>query len=183
MTELEKMLNGQMYDAEDSQLSTMRSYCRDQLQLINFTYKIKDSKSIVNNLINSKDGNASIQPPFYCDYGVNIYVGVNFYANFNNVFLDVCPITIGDNCMFGPDVKLYTATHPLDPTERNSGLEYAKPITIGDNVWIGGNSTVVPGVNVGNNVVIAAGSVVTKDVPDNVVFGGNPGKILKQIGV
>lgn len=183
MTELQKMINGQMYNAGDKQLSKMRNYCREQLQLINYTYKSSDSKVTLNKMVNSKDGNASIQPPFYCDYGINIHLGENFYANFNNVFLDVCPITIGDNCMFGPDVKLYTATHPVDPIERNSGLEYGKPIIIGDNVWIGGNSTVVPGITIGDNVVVAAGSVVTKDVPVNVIVGGNPAKILKQIDV
>lgn len=181
MNEFEKMISGEPYDAGDSELVTIRNYCREQLYLVNRTFKISDCKKIINGLIKSSDKASSIQPPFYCDYGCNINVGNNFYANFNNVFLDVCPITIGDNCMFGPDVKLYTATHPLDPIERNGGLELGKPITIGNNVWLGGSVVIVPGVTIGDNVVVAAGSVVTKDVPANIVVGGNPARIIRNI--
>lgn len=122
-----------------------------------------------------------IEPSFRCNYGYNIHVGENFYANFNCVILDVCEISIGDNCFIAPGVHIYTATHPLNAKERISGLEYGKPVTIGNNVWIGGGSIINPGVQVGDNVVIGSGSVVTKDVPDNVVIGGNPARIIKEI--
>lgn len=118
---------------------------------------------------------------FHCDYGYNIHVGENFYANFNCVMLDVCPIRIGDNCMLAPGVHIYTATHPINPVERNSGKEFGKAVTIGDNVWIGGGAIINPGVTIGDNAVIASGSVVTKDVPANVVYGGNPAKFIKSV--
>lgn len=119
--------------------------------------------------------------PFYCEYGTHIRLGNNFSANYNCVMLDVAQITIGDNCMFGPNVSLYTAGHPIFPDTRNSGYEYGKAITIGDNCWLGGSTTVVGGVSIGNNVVIGAGSVVTKDIPDNVVDAGNPCKVIREI--
>ncbi len=121
-----------------------------------------------------------IEPAFRCDYGSNIFVGENFYANFDCVILDVCRVTIGDDCLLGPRVSIFTATHPVDPVLRRSGLEYGKPVRIGDNVWIGGNAVINPGVRLGNNVVVASGAVVVKDVPDNVVVGGNPARILKK---
>lgn len=122
-----------------------------------------------------------MKPTFRCDYGYNIHVGENFFANYDCVILDVCQVTIGDNCMLAPRVCIYTATHPLDAPTRISGLEYGREVKIGDNVWIGGSAVIVPGVTIGNNVVIAAGAVVTKDVPDNVVVGGNPAKIIKHL--
>ncbi len=122
-----------------------------------------------------------IEPPFYCDYGYNIFLGNNFFANFDCVMLDVCPIRIGDNCMLAPGVHIYTATHPIDPVARNSGAELGKPVTIGNNVWIGGRAVINPGVTIGDNVVVASGAVVTKDVPDNVVVGGNPARIIKKL--
>ena len=115
------------------------------------------------------------------DYGFNIHIGENFYANFNCTLLDICPITIGKNCMLAPNVQLYTATHPLDPDERNTSIEYGKPITFGDNVWVGGGAIIIPGVTLGDNVVVGAGAVVTKSFPDNVVLGGNPAKIIKLL--
>lgn len=120
-------------------------------------------------------------PPFYCEYGTHIETGKNFFANYNCTILDVAKVQIGDNCMFGPNVSIYTAGHPLHPETRNSGYEYGKGVTIGDNVWLGGNAVIVPGVNIGNNVVVAAGSVVTKDVPDNMVVGGNPARIIREV--
>ena len=113
--------------------------------------------------------NIMVVPPFYCDYGSHIEVGENFFANYNCTILDVAPVKIGDNVLFGPNVSLYTAGHPLHPVSRNSAYEYGISITIGDNVWLGGNVVVTPGVHIGNNVVIGAGSVVTKDIPDNIV--------------
>ncbi len=121
------------------------------------------------------------EPPFHCEYGSHISTGDNFYANTGCVMLDVAKITIGSNVLFGPHVYLLTAGHPIHPESRNSRYEYGIPITIGDNVWIGGNCTVLPGITIGNNVVIGAGSVVTKDIPDNVCAAGNPCKVIREI--
>lgn len=122
-----------------------------------------------------------MEPNIRFDYGYNTYVGENFYANFDCTILDVCEVRIGDNCMLAPGVHIYTATHPIDPVERNSGQEFGKPVTIGNNVWIGGGAIINPGVTIGDDVVIASGAVVTKDVPDRVVVGGNPAKIIKRL--
>ena len=124
-----------------------------------------------------------MNPQFVTDYGVNIHIGENFYSNWNLTMLDVCPITIGDNAMIGPNCQFLTPLHPLDPTERNSGIEYGAPITIGDNFWAGGGVTILPGVTLGNNVVAGAGAVVTKSFGDNVVLGGNPARVIKEIPV
>ncbi|CAM3165260.1 sugar O-acetyltransferase [Lactiplantibacillus plajomi] len=122
-----------------------------------------------------------LEPPFHTDYGTNTTIGKNFYANYDAIFVDVGPITIGDNVMFGPRVGLYTAGHPLDAAIRNEQLEYGKAITIGDNVWFGGNVVVNPGVTIGSNVVIGSGSIVTHDIPDNVVAVGNPCRVLREL--
>lgn len=124
-----------------------------------------------------------MNPQFVTDYGVNIHIGENFYSNWNLTMLDVCLITIGDNAMIGPNCQFLTPLHPLDPTERNSGIEYGAPITIGDNFWAGGGVTILPGVTLGNNVVAGAGAVVTKSFGDNVVLGGNPARVIKEIPV
>lgn len=135
---------------------------------------------LVTELLGKSEG-AFINPPFYCDYGFNIEVGKNFFANYNCTIIDVAKVTIGDNCMLAPNVSIYTAGHPVHPESRNSLYEYGIKVTIGDNVWIGGNSVILPGVTIGSNTVIAAGSVVTKDIPDWVVAGGNPCRVLRQI--
>ena len=129
----------------------------------------------------TKEGYLCIESPFFCDYGYNISVGTNFFANYNFVVLDVGKVTIGDDVMCGPNVMLCTAGHPLHPESRNSGYEYGIDITVGNNVWIGGNVCVMPGVNIGNNVVIGAGSVVTKDIPDNMLAFGNPCHVVREI--
>lgn len=128
-----------------------------------------------------KSENPFVNPPFYCDYGTNIEVGKNLFMNYNCTIIDVAKVTIGDNCQFAPNVSLYTAGHPIYPQTRNTMYEYGKPITIGDNVWIGGNSVVCPGVTIGSNTVIGAGSVVTKDIPDMVVAAGNPCRVIRKI--
>lgn len=125
--------------------------------------------------------NVYFEPPFHCEYGFHITLGEDFYANTGCVMLDVARITIGKNVMFGPNVSLYTAGHPLHPDSRNSGYEYGIPITIGDNVWIGGSCVVLPGVTIGDNAVIGAGSVVTKDIPANVCAAGNPCRVIREI--
>lgn len=136
---------------------------------------------IVKQILRGSQKNVMIVPPFYCDYGSHIEVGENFFANYNCTILDVAPVKIGKNVLFGPNVSLYTAGHPLHPVSRNSMYEYGISITIGDNVWLGGNVVVTPGVHIGNNVVIGAGSVVTKDIPDNMVAAGNPCRIIREI--
>ena len=183
MTEREKMVRGELYSPADEELFAIRQRARRLTRQYNLTTEGEWGKrdALLRELCGKVGKNAFVEPTFRCDYGVNITVGDNFYANFDCVFLDVCPITIGDNCMLAPRVCIFAATHPLDPTARNSGRELGKPVTIGDNVWIGGGAVINPGVTIGNNVVVASGAVVTKDVPDNVVVGGNPAKIIKTI--
>ncbi|RKQ34725.1 sugar O-acetyltransferase [Oceanobacillus halophilus] len=182
-TEKEKMIAGELYNPEDPLLVKERLEARKTARIYNQSTETEAEKrrGILKNFFGSTGEDIYIEPDFRCDYGYNIHVGENFYANFNCVFLDVSEIRIGDNCFIAPGVHIYTATHPLRAKERNAGLEFAKPVRIGDNVWIGGSSVINPGVTVGDNVVIASGSVVTKDVPDNVVVGGNPAKIIKEI--
>ena len=128
-----------------------------------------------------KSDHAFVNPPFYCDYGFNIEIGKNFFANYNCTIIDVAKVTIGDNCLFAPNVSIYTAGHPVHPDTRNSRYEYGKPVTIGDNVWIGGNAVVLPGVTIGSNCVIGAGSVVTRDVPPWSIAAGNPCRVIREI--
>ena len=128
-----------------------------------------------------KSENAFVNPPFYCDYGSHIEVGKNFFANYNCTILDVAKVIIGDNCQLAPNVSIYTAGHPVHPETRNSGYEYGIKVTIGDNVWIGGNTVICPGVHIGDNVVIGAGSVVTKDIPNMVIAAGNPCRVIREI--
>ncbi|MCM3693793.1 sugar O-acetyltransferase [Neobacillus niacini] len=184
-TEKVKMLSAELYNPADPELLKDRINARRLTRLYNQTIETDEEKrtALLKEIFGSTKKNIYIEPTFRCDYGYNIHVGENFYANFNCVFLDVCEIRIGDNCFIAPGVHIYTATHPLNPNERISGIEFGKPVTIGNNVWIGGSAVINPGVNIANNVVIASGAVVTKDVPDNVVVGGNPAKIIKQIEV
>lgn len=141
----------------------------------------KKMKEMIKNILGKTGEEICIEQPFRCDYGKNIEVGNNFFANYNCVILDVAKVTIGENVMFAPNVSIYTAGHPIHPESRNSGYEYGIPVTIGDNVWIGGNVVITPGVTIGNNVVIGAGSVVTKDIPDNVIAVGSPCRVLREI--
>lgn len=183
MTEKEKMIRGELYLANDPVLVQERIHARRLTRLYNETTETEQETrtEILRELFGSAGNSIYIEPTFRCDYGYNIHVGENFYANFDCVMLDVCEIRIGKNCFLAPGVHIYTATHPLNPYERISGAEFGKAVTIGDNVWIGGRAVINPGVTIGNNVVIASGAVVTKDVPDNVIVGGNPAKILKEI--
>ncbi|NNL15630.1 MAG: sugar O-acetyltransferase [Flavobacteriaceae bacterium] len=183
MTEKEKMLSGEMYDPMDSKLVKERLKARLLFQEIN---NIKDNEKEKRDTLfykllkNAKEG-LWIEPPFYCDYGYNIKAGKNVFMNFNCCILDVAEVVIGDNCMLGPNVQIYTATHPLEASKRNSGREFAKSIRIGKNVWIGGNAVINPGISIGNNVVIGSGAVVTKSFPDDVFIAGNPAKIINSI--
>lgn len=184
MTEKEKMLNGEIYDANyDEELIRDRMFCKD----LCFEYNnlrpsdVEGQQAVIKKLIGSVGENCFITAPFWCDYGYNITFGDNFYANHNLVILDGAKVTFGDNVFVAPDCGFYTAGHPLDYVRRNKGLEYAKPITVGDNVWIGGGVKVAPGVTIGSNVVIGAGSVVVKDIPDNCVAVGTPCKPVKKL--
>lgn len=183
LSEKEKMIKGEMYLAHDEELRKDRAKARKLIREYNNMNEDEKEKrkQMIKQIFGTTGENIHVESSFKCDYGYNIHVGENFYANFDCVFLDICPIEIGDNCMLAPGVHIYSATHPIDPVERNSGAEYGKPVKIGNNAWIGGRTVINPGVKIGNNVVIASGSVVIKDVPDNVVIGGNPAKIIKKI--
>lgn len=140
-----------------------------------------ERNDLIKKILGKTGENIDIQAPFHCDYGYNIEVGENFFANYNLVILDVGKVKIGNNAQLAPNVSIYTAGHPIHPDSRNSGYEYGIDITIGDNVWIGGNTCIMPGVKIGKNVVIGAGSVVTKDIPDDVIAFGNPCKVVRNI--
>ena len=152
------------------------------LQRLNFADRsdFEQIAAIVKELLGKSEG-AFINPPFYCDYGFNIEVGKNFFANYNCTIIDVAKVKIGDNCQMAPNVAIYTAGHPVHPESRNTAYEYGIGVTIGDNVWIGGNTVIVPGVCIGSNTVIGAGSVVTKDIPDWVIAAGNPCRVIREI--
>lgn len=156
--------------------------CREILQRLNTADRTdyEGIAAIVRELLGKSEG-AVVNPPFYCDYGSHIEVGKNFFANYNCTIVDVARVRIGDNCQMAPNVAIYTAGHPIHPVSRNSAYEYGIEVTIGDNVWIGGSTVIVPGVHVGSNTVIGAGSVVTKDIPDWVVAAGNPCRVIREI--
>lgn len=177
------ILKGEKYYAAETELVEKLMQTRVELwHFNNLRPDMTDEQhEIIRRLLGHVGTNFHFNQPFRCDFGFNIHIGDNFFANFNLTILDEARVTIGDNCFIGPNVSMYTACHPLDPAERNTLVEWAEPITIGDNVWIGGSATLLPGVTVGDNVVIGAGAVVTKDIPDNVVVGGNPARILKKI--
>lgn len=177
MTEKKKMLSGELYNGFDEQLVAERKRARKLTKLFNDS----GDCDILKELFGKTGEKVFVEPTFRCDYGSNIYVGENFYANFDCVILDVCKVVIGKNCMLAPRVCIFTATHPIDAETRVTGLEFGKEVIIGDNVWIGGNSVINPGVTIGDNVVVGSGSVVVKDVPDNVVVAGNPAKIIKYL--
>ena len=180
-SEKEKMIAGELYFANDPELVADRQLARSQSKIINQAETPELRSQLIKETFGKTGKKIYMEPTINFDYGYNIFVGENFYANFNCTFLDVSTIEIGDNCMFAPNVQLYTATHPLHPVKRNSGLEYVKPIKIGHNVWLGGGVIIAPGVTLGNNVVVGAGSVVTKSFPDNVVIAGNPARVIKRI--
>ena len=184
MNEEEKMLAGEIYDANyDKELFKKRIFAKDLCQKFNNCEfaKIEEKKRILEKLFQKQIDIMGIEPNFYCDYGFNIYLGKNFYSNHNLVILDANKVEFGDNVFIGPNCGFYTSGHPLDYETRNKGLEYAKPIKVGNNVWIGGNVCVMPGVTIGDNVVIGAGSVVNKDIPSNSVAVGNPCKVIKNL--
>ena len=180
-TEYEKMIAGEPYRPHDEELRQLATRSRNFQYSFNQEQDVRKRSAIIQEWFGSTGANISMNPNLVCDYGVNIHLGENFYSNWNMTMLDVCPIWIGDNAMFGPNCQLLTPLHPLDPIERNSGIEYGASITIGDNFWAGGGVTILPGVTLGDNVVVGAGSVVTKSFGDNVVLAGNPARIIKEI--
>ncbi len=182
-TEKQKMLAGKPYNALDRELMGERQIAKE----IIFDYnslrpsEVKRRNTLLRNLFGKTKGRFFLEPPFRCDYGYNIEIGENFYSNYNLTILDCEKVIIGDNVMIAPNVCIFTAGHPIHFEKRNEGLEYAFPIKIGDNVWIGGNVVINPGITIGKNIVIGSGSVVTKDIPNNVIAVGNPCKVVRKI--
>lgn len=183
MTEKERMLAGKLYVAKDEELAKDFMRSRKLVRKINETTEEQGAERIelFRTLFRKTGKNIWIETPFHCDYGCHISVGEEFYANYDCIMLDVCDITIGDYVLFGPRVSIYTAGHPIDASVRASQLEFGKKVTIGNHVWVGGNTVINPGVTIGDNVVIGSGSVVTKDIPSGVIAVGNPCRVLREI--
>jgi len=177
------MLAGELYDPLDQQLTKERLQTRLLIKELNDTREdqTEERARVLKKLIPNAGADLWLQPPFYCDYGYNIAAGEKVFFNFNCVVLDVTRVTIGSRTLFGPNVQIYTATHPLNHQERAAGLEYAKPIVIGEDVWVGGSAIICPGVSIGDRSVVGAGSVVTKDIPADVFAAGNPCKVIRSL--
>lgn len=182
-SEKEKMLNSELYDATDESLYKERETVKNLTYDYNLIRRSDKDKrdELIRKILGKAGKNLWIESPFQCDYGYNIEIGDNFYSNHNLIILDCAKVKIGDNVFVGPNVGIYTPCHPIDAKERMTFKEWAEPVTIGDDVWLGGNVTILPGVSIGNNVVIGAGSVVTKDIPSNCVAVGNPCKPVKSL--
>jgi len=184
MTEKEKMLAGEVYSAVDPQLLSELELTRERIYDYNTLRpsEIAKMKQLLKELLGHVgDDDIIINQPFRCDYGCQISVGKRFFANFNFTVLDEARVTIGDDCFIGPNVSIYTACHSTDPAERNSRREWARPVSIGNNVWIGGSVTILPGVTIGDNVTIGAGSVVVSDIPSDSIAVGNPCRVIKKL--
>ena len=181
-TEKQKMLDGEIYFANDKVLVSERTFAKKLLHKLNVKEYLMNSnaKQILRQLLLNSNKQIYIEPPFHCDYGYNIYSGKNVYFNVNCVVLDTMKVTIGDNVFFGPNAQIYTATHPLNAIERRT-VEFSKPVSIGNDCWIGGNSVILPGITIGNGCTIGAGSVVTKNIPDNSLAVGNPAKVIRKL--
>lgn len=182
MTERENMLKGELYDPFDPELVKARNRARDLCQDLNATREDQqeERRKILMALFGTGGDTVWMQPPFFCDYGTNILLGERCFFNFNCVVLDVCQVIIGDYTLFGPAVQIYTATHPLDAALRRK-QEYGKPVEIGSDVWVGGGAIINPGVRIGSRSVIGSGSVVTRDIPDDVFAAGNPCRVIREI--
>jgi len=183
MTEKERMLSGRLYLADDPELAGERRRAMRLTEIINHTPAEQEERrqALFRELFGRIGKNFTINSSFHCDYGSNIYIGENFYANYDCIILDVCDVRIGDNVFFAPRVCIFTAGHPIDAETRSSQLEFGKPITIGNQVWIGGGAIINPGVSIGDKTVIGSGSVVTRDIPSGVIAAGNPCRVLREI--
>lgn len=183
MTELEKMQSGRLYRAWLEDLPQLRLQAQTLCWQFNALSPLEMPRreEILRRLLGRVGKTFYMEPPFRCDYGFNISIGENFYSNYNLIILDCAPVTIGDNVLLAPNVAIYAAGHPLDAGLRNSGQEYGQPVTIGDNVWVGGNTVINPGVTIGSDVVIGSGSVVTRDIPSHCVAAGNPCRVLRAL--
>ena len=183
MNQKERMLRGLPYKAWLDGLSEERLACSKKIYEYNHLppERWEDRPALLKQLLGKTGEEITINEPFHCDYGYNIEVGENFFANYNFTVLDVGKVIIGDNAFIAPNVSIYTAGHPIHPLSRNSGYEYGLDIVIGDNVWLGGSVSIMPGVHIGSNVVIGGGSVVTRDIPDNVLAVGNPCRVVREI--
>lgn len=179
-SEKEKMLSGELYNASDKLLTQERIKARELIHKLNHYDDHFGYKGIILTLLPNAASDIHIEPPFYCDYGYNIYCGNKVFFNFNCVLLDVMPIRIGSNVLIGPNVQIYTATHPGNALERRRGLEYAKPISIGNDCWIGGSAIILPGIKIGDRCIVGAGSIVTKDIPKDTIVAGNPAKSIMR---
>ncbi|WP_310555602.1 sugar O-acetyltransferase [Flavobacterium sp.] len=181
-SEKEKMLAGETYFSNDKELTIERQNAKKLLHKLNVTEYLMNgnARGILKQLLPNAHKRLYIEPPFHCDYGYNIHSGENVYFNVNCVVLDTMKVTIGNNVFFGPNTHIYTATHPLNTIERRT-VESSKPVSIGNDCWIGGNSIILPGISIGNDCVIGAGSVVTKDIPDHSLAVGNPAKVIRKI--
>jgi maltose O-acetyltransferase len=181
-SERDKMLAGELYNPLDPELVAARNRARDLCQDLNATREGQqdERRRILRELLGAGGDDVWMQPPFFCDYGSNIYLGKKCFFNFNCVVLDVCAVRIGDYTLFGPAVQIYTATHPMDAEQRRS-QEFAKPIEIGSDVWVGGGAIVLPGVTIGSRSIVGAGSVVTRDIPEDVFAAGNPCRVVRSI--
>jgi acetyltransferase-like isoleucine patch superfamily enzyme len=182
-TEKEKMLSGKLYKAFDKELLHERQYTKSQIFKFNSIPPddIDKRNEVMKRLLGETKDKFQIESPFHCDYGYNIEIGENFYSNYNLIILDCAKVIIGDNVLIGPNVSIYTAGHPLHHEIRNQEYEFALPVRIGNNVWLGGNVVVNPGITIGDNSVIGSGSVITKNIPENVLAAGNPCKVLRKI--
>ncbi len=182
-SEKDKMLSGELYDPLDAQLSSQRRHARLLLKAFNDSSvdQVEERARILAELLGPTGEGLWIEPPFYCDYGSNITLGSKVYFNFNCTVLDPAPVRIGSHVLFGPSVQIYTATHPMNAATRRTGLESARPIEIGSDVWIGGGAIVCPGVRIGSGSVIGAGSVVIRDVPEGVLAAGNPCRVIRAL--
>lgn len=184
MTEKEKQVAGLLYDGTyDESLKKERIACKNMCYEYNMMHPAKEieRKELLKKILGKTGKDLWIEQSFWCDYGYNIEVGENFYSNHNLVILDCAKVTFGDNCFIAPNCGFYTAGHALDVEQRNQGLEIALPITVGNNVWIGGSVCVMPGVTIGDNTVIGGGSVVVKDIPSGVIAAGNPCRVIREI--
>lgn len=183
LSEKEKMLAGKLYRSTDPELQTTAAQAQQHLRRLNEmpNENVELRRTVLERLLSTVGESTQIKSPFICDYGTNIYIGRNGFINYGCVFLDCNYIRIGDDAQIGPGVHIYTALHPVDARTRRAGFESAKPVTVGHNVWLGGSCVICPGVSIGDNTIVGAGSIVVRDLPDNVLAVGNPCRVIRQL--